>query len=1079
MRRIISCLVLFSFVLNNSLLVVSPAYAKKAGSTSLSIKTSDGSNTVLGSILSPRSNRLKIKLTKDLANAIRSEGIDSAEITITKIADENDTSNIYSISSDDVDLIGKNLVFDVVPCTDASGATVTAGALPSGTYTLTITVGNVTASGSFSFEPPAVVVGTVDPGSSGSCTGGTNSVNSVSGSQLGQLVALSSNCTYFNEVRASRKIGKKGKKGKNRLAYQEDGTSTSSGDATEPEPFYEDPVVGETNVAVSENTVTVTDEETGDTEIEEISAPVTLDPENENGNSTPVDENTDAAYEQALDLVVGDQNDDGVTDEEDLQEVADDPEVLEQLEEALADSAVSEEVTDDGTTGDVNGTPFQPADDCGSKIMAIVGTVDLMSLTDDDLKSIGGKLIPEIQSGSLVNCVPPFVKDFIPNLFNSICGDSNTQCDNGLITFAKKFLFNLGRNENRPPEDPKQICQDLENRLAKASSCMGDGCPPLPCFTGDFRDKLASEKSCEAVLKLLPTDCQLPPPVCNLQPRGPQGPSGGTSGQTPPPPPDGGTSGQTPPPPPDGGTSGQTPPPPAGGTSGQTPPLPAGGTSGQLVAQISPGAGPLGNTGGQPPQGGDQCMDAGRPQEASICKPCNTAGPEGCFGPEQRTVTASDGVTTCILPQVQCIPFTSLGATSPDAMFDGICLFGDGDLTVGEEDDKPKDPKTCKPFPFDPKLGCPQLRPTCNFGDDLSKFDKACCQLPPPPGQQGQPGQPPAGGTSTTSGQPGNTSGQLAPNQIDGGLGVRPNECILRKLCSDPSNFGADGKPDSTKVDAIVSACKQGQPGGMGGQPPQGNSQCIEQCKSQCGTDQTCLQSCGKNCQPTGGTSGQPPCDPLKDPNCKPPTGGTSGQPPCDPATDPNCKPPTGGTSGQPPCDPSTGSCPPPPTGDCPQGQVKDPATGQCKPADGGTQQPVQCPSGQTLCSDGKTCKSNTAECPPPPTGGDCPQGQVKDPATGQCKPADGGTQQPVQCPSGQTLCSDGKTCKSNTAECPQGGTQQPVQCPSGQTLCSDGKTCKSNTAECPQQGGTQPPPTTCPSGTVKCSDGSCKATCS
>ena len=119
-------------------------------SSTIKFKAAVGTDTVYGSILKPRENRLIAKLTSGALKAIRETRIENVTASITKIASENETSSVCAISTDNLTLIGKKVLIDVLPCTNTNGATVTAGALEDGNYRLSLTAGSQTFSGTFS-----------------------------------------------------------------------------------------------------------------------------------------------------------------------------------------------------------------------------------------------------------------------------------------------------------------------------------------------------------------------------------------------------------------------------------------------------------------------------------------------------------------------------------------------------------------------------------------------------------------------------------------------------------------------------------------------------------------------------------------------------------------------------------------------------------------------------------------------------------------------------------------------------------------------------------------------------------------
>ena len=241
MKRIFSIFTIFVFTFVCSTFFISnEAYAgkkkKKGNSANLVIKARDGSGTVYGSVLNSKQNEVKIKLPASLLSAIRKEGLENISVNITKVTSKaGEASNIYSLSTEDsLDLFGKILVINLLSSlTDVAGSTYTAGALPEGKYELTVTAGEATVTGNFEYKPPVVVVGNVT-GNDGTCSGGTQQVNAISGDPLSRVVALS-DCSYFNEVPASR-VTDTGKTRTIRHQELSGGSDTPDNDAGESEP---------------------------------------------------------------------------------------------------------------------------------------------------------------------------------------------------------------------------------------------------------------------------------------------------------------------------------------------------------------------------------------------------------------------------------------------------------------------------------------------------------------------------------------------------------------------------------------------------------------------------------------------------------------------------------------------------------------------------------------------------------------------------------------------------------------------------------------------------------------------------
>ena len=290
MKKFFIFFVLFVFGLSTSL-VFNEAYAKKkkpAGGLTLSLKARDGGTIIYGSVLNSNENELKAKLSKAALTAIRDAGVENVSVTITKLVkQEGETSNIYTLNpSDSVDLFGKFLVINLLASlTDVAGSTYTAGALPEGNYELAIIAGDTTLKGKFEYNPPVVLVGTVDDGS-GNCSGGTQQITDVTGGSLSRTVALSS-CSYFNEVQAKEVNTKNSKQRK--LLHQDIVDPSNNGDVTDTPP------ADGIDVAISE---AVTPSGVFD-------AAIPLDPES-NGGKFNINTDTNDAVDNAVGLILGD-----------------------------------------------------------------------------------------------------------------------------------------------------------------------------------------------------------------------------------------------------------------------------------------------------------------------------------------------------------------------------------------------------------------------------------------------------------------------------------------------------------------------------------------------------------------------------------------------------------------------------------------------------------------------------------------------------------------------------------------------------------------------------------------------------
>ncbi|MBI3589872.1 MAG: hypothetical protein HY094_00645 [Candidatus Melainabacteria bacterium] len=987
MRKFLSLICVVAFTLSMSF-QYDAAYAGKkkkpsgGSGNSITLKSRDNSNTVYGSVLNSKENEVRAKLTSKLLAAIRKTGLDNVSITLTKIAEnEGDTSNIYTLNtSDSVDLFGKVLVINILSSlTDVAGSTYTAGALPSGTYELSITAGDVTAKGNIVYAPPTVVVGNVT-GSNGTCSGGTQQVNSLAGQSVSRVVALS-NCSYFNEVQARKATSKKTKTKK--LLNQT--TDTMVGDATASDTTTTADA-GSGNANSQEPDIAISEAVTGDGEV--LAAPVELNP-NENGKvQYDIDTNTTEAVNAAKQLL---EDENGNVDENQLKDA---------LKGSVNPQAISSAESD--IENIANGGPedqfnFDPS--CPGKLLAAIGDITQDS-SNDQLLALGKKLVDALQNGDLAKCVPPFVGKIITEV--------QKQGDVGLIAFAKRFIFHINEmaNNNNGP-DPKEICAHLGDGLRALKDCKGSFCPPPPCFPQEMRDLL--KQGCPDLLTLVPENkCQEGPRACGLNgppggpggfpggpggfpggpggfPGGPGGFPGGPGGF-----PGGPTSGFP------GGLSGFPGGPTSGFPGGPTSGFPTGPTT-TTHAQVT-GTQP-GSQGGN--QGDQGCISFKPPEPPNFCAPCTTN--DDCHGPKEQDPNAK-----CSLPKVACVSLTD---------FDGnpqkVCLL----------DGPPKNPFTCEEFPHPPdqRRQCfkpPQ--PDCNIqvASDGSitiptHFYRLCCGGGPGgpgpggfggpgPGGFGGPGPGGFGGSGPGGGPQfrivyqsvppgGDFGGQLGlPSGGDfggpssgGDFGGPPTDqgtsgqqqvnpgCVRQAVCN-PSNFTEDSEFATVKPDidtaAIINQCKQ-QQGPRGPRGPQGGPG-----------------------RPPGGKPGLgPQCDPA-DPNCKP---GQGPGPQCDPA-DPNCKPggfPNfngSGGFGQPP----TGGQFPPTGGQFPPTGGQFPPTGGQFPPTGGQFPPTGGSGGFQPPPGGQFGNFSSGGFQPPPGGFQPPPGGFQ-------PPPDGGFQPPPPPPSG------------------------------------------------------------------------------
>ena len=655
MKKLISFLTIFVFAFSLSIVFTSDqafAAKKKKGGATLNLKARDGGSIIYGSVLNAKENEVKAKLPKNLLSAIRSTGVDGLSITITKLADKaGDTSNIYTLNpSDSVDLFGKFININLLSSlTDVAGSTYTAGALPEGKYELSIVAGNSIIKGNFDYKPPVVVVGTVS-GDSGTCSGGTNQVNTIGGDALSRSVALS-NCSYFNEVQAARITDTK-KARKLRLQIAEGDTTAAT---SETPPAEEVPSEEEIDLAISQ---AVTPEGI-------LSAPVELNPEDNGSVQYDITPSSTEIVQNALSLL----SDEGELSEEDL---------------ALAEDILRGEVNATSVEeieGEIEGLAEGEEDDfifdpsCPSKIEALfTGTLpEEGDFSDEQLLAFAHKVIDAINSGELTNCLPKFVSEkILPAL--------EGKGDKGLIAFAKRFIFHMEEDQRGP--DPKMICKELDRGLQFLKECRGRFCPPPPCFPSEMRDLLKG--TCPDVLALVPEGkCVEGPRACNIMgpPPGFGGPGFG--------PPGGGFG----PPPGDFGGGFGPPPGDFGGGFGP-PPGSFGGGFGPAPSDFGGGFGPPGfirkaQTFGEEDFGEDEgCIDFKPPEPPNFCVEC--ASDDDCHGPKDKDPNAE-----CDMPTIACIPIMD---------FDG------NERKVCHLNGKPKDPFSCREFPGPDQQEC-DVRP--------------------------------------------------------------------------------------------------------------------------------------------------------------------------------------------------------------------------------------------------------------------------------------------------------------------------------------------------------------------------------
>ena len=912
-----------SFILLLLLLFVEPAFAAK-DSSNLSFKTRDGSDIVYGSVLKAKENEIKTKLSPKAFKAVREAGVENLSVSITKLASENETSSVCVISTENLDLFGKVLLINVLPCTNTGGATVTAGALDDGKYRLSIIAGSQTFQGSFQYKRPVVAVGNVSS-TNGNCMGGTNQINSLTGSAISPTVALS-NCSYFNEVQAERvaqTVGGKGKKPKKKgnkrvsLSQQLEDNSSSSGSNEEGvaagdvngDGFYQDETGFSSDTAISEAVIT-TDEGL----IEEKKAAINLDPEKNGDVQFDIDDNSTAVVDNALDFL-GKQGED--LSEEDLKIIED------TLKDEVDVTLLCDETSPD-CKSIIEGVDNEPLDfqKCNVQLDLDLANSVSENPTQEELVALGQKIINLLQddTNNFKFCFPPFVLEKIVPFIQEKGND-------GFVKFAQGFLDNVKNSGGRP--DPKNICAKLKDGLGFLKECKGQGCPPAPCFPDEIRTILKS--SCPELLALLPENkCEVGPVACNLKepPKFGPGPNFDPVVEF----------------------CKKNPADPKCVFLGNINKV----RSSESKAQFTPPQGPSGGEGftGFPPGSGPQeCFDIGKQEQPSICKPCETNN--DCFGPEARDITTKEGVS-CRLPAVICKSLEVGSAVKK------VCLF----------EDTPKDPLSCKPLPLPPEaVICSDLRPPLACGISESGieggFDIQCCLNSPFGGPGGGFGPPKGFGGSGNN--PFQTVEQVCGNgqtegieQCDDGNTLSGDGCTASCTKETTLGFCATGCDDSDQCTIDVCdentkscvhkpdpQCTSGQPGGGefldcfknpddprcqkigGGRPkfpfnlcvlqklcsnPQNNFDGLEFGKPKQDIIQIIIEKCkSESVNPPGSGNGQLPCDPTKDPNCKPPGGFTGGQPPCDPTKDPNCKPPGGFTGGQPPCDPTKDpNCKPP-----------------------------------------------------------------------------------------------------------------------------------------------------------------------
>lgn len=210
MKKIITFLILLSFLIGNNQVLAIKNDSQIA--QSLIVLGNDGVSIVSGSVLNPKQDEINIFLSRTVANKIRKTGLDKLSVTLTSAFDSTKT---YLVPSDAASIqkkvlnkkSGKYLVLSLFNLANLSGVTTPPSALPSDNYKLKITGGDLDiATDTFTYQTPALIVGTVDSESPGLV-----SVEDLSGGTISErTVATNPSGTFFTEVRAN-KIGANGK----------------------------------------------------------------------------------------------------------------------------------------------------------------------------------------------------------------------------------------------------------------------------------------------------------------------------------------------------------------------------------------------------------------------------------------------------------------------------------------------------------------------------------------------------------------------------------------------------------------------------------------------------------------------------------------------------------------------------------------------------------------------------------------------------------------------------------------------------------------------------------------------------
>lgn len=198
----------FCYLLAASFFIFScqfPSQAKKEKPIDLSVVNNDGEKTVNGSVLNPNHDEIHV-LMLSLLNALKRGDIKKVSIIIASIKDATQTfvapNDSISIQKKKIKTkTDKYLVVNLFNLSTSEGTLVSPSALPSGEYKLKIKAGKSTIeTGTFNYEPPALIVGKVDTKSTGLV-----SIEDLEGKKLSErTVATNPDGTFFTEVRANK-----------------------------------------------------------------------------------------------------------------------------------------------------------------------------------------------------------------------------------------------------------------------------------------------------------------------------------------------------------------------------------------------------------------------------------------------------------------------------------------------------------------------------------------------------------------------------------------------------------------------------------------------------------------------------------------------------------------------------------------------------------------------------------------------------------------------------------------------------------------------------------------------------------